>query len=209
MKNNKTHIILSYVIILVLVGVIISNRNLIFHNNKIILKNMDESTQLADKEKTISDLNRTKTEFENYITTSKTNLAEAITDAGVDTEGTDSFETMANNIRNIPFSSGGQIHFGGVLGGNSTTDAVITINLPDKYGSIIAVSSTGTYGNIIFSSYNKADVNIARTRSNTSSATNEYEIGSSTSKFVFTEKTENTLKIKQYGTHQFMWLYVN
>ena len=101
MKNKNIHIILLYVIILVLVGVVISNRNLIFDNNKIILKNMDESTQLSDKEKAIDDLNTSLSEYENYITTSKTNLAKAITNAGVATSGTDSLETMIINVSKI------------------------------------------------------------------------------------------------------------
>ena len=101
MKNNKKHIILLYLIILVLAGVnIISNRNIIF-NNKIILKNMDESTQIADKEKAIDELNKTHAEYYNYIQTAKQEIASAIRDMGVPTSDDETLEDMATNIRNI------------------------------------------------------------------------------------------------------------
>ena len=105
MKNKNIHIILLYGIILVLVGVVISNRNLIFDNNKIILKNMDESTQIADKEKAIDELNTSYSEYYNSIQKGKQEIANAIKDKGIETSELDSLETMASNIRNISKSN--------------------------------------------------------------------------------------------------------
>ena len=102
MKNNKRHIILLYLIILVLIVInIVSNKDIILNKNTITLKNMDETTEVANLNKTIDDLNTSKTDYQNYISTSKTNLANAITSAGVATSGTDSFETMTSNVTKI------------------------------------------------------------------------------------------------------------
>ena len=102
MKKNRVYSIVSYTINLVLLGVIIiSNKGIILNKNTITLKDMNESTQIADKEKTIDDLNTSQTEYSNYINTSKTNLAKAITNAGVSTSGTDSLETMITNVSKI------------------------------------------------------------------------------------------------------------
>ena len=102
MKKSRVYSIVSYTINLVLLGVIIiSNKGIILNKNTITLKDMNESTQIADKEKAIDELNTSHSEYESYINTSKTNLAKAITNAGVSTSGTDSLETMITNVSKI------------------------------------------------------------------------------------------------------------
>lgn len=101
MKNKIQNIIL-YIINIILIGfIILSNKNFILNNSRITLKNMNESRQVTELNKTIETLNNTHTEYANYIQTSKNNLATIITNAGVTTNGTDTFETIINNVSNI------------------------------------------------------------------------------------------------------------
>ena len=101
MKKTKTQSIILYSMIFILIGIIVLSNKDILKNTKIVLKNMDESTQIANKEKAIDDLNESYTEYYNYIQIAKKEIASAITEKGVETSNIDSLETMANNIKNI------------------------------------------------------------------------------------------------------------
>ena len=110
MKNSKRHIILLYLIIIVLIGInIISNKDIILDKNTITLKDMNESTQIADKEKTIDDLNISYSEYQKSIQESKQKLAKAINmypnNSATEQNSLDELSTMINNLTDIPKST--------------------------------------------------------------------------------------------------------
>ena len=102
MKKTKIQNIILYCTNIILIGFIIfSNKGFILNNNKITLKNMSESTQVSDLNKSINELEASHEEYQNYIQTKKTDLATAITNAGVTTSGDDTFETITTNVSQI------------------------------------------------------------------------------------------------------------
>lgn len=101
MKKNKIQNIILYVINIILIGFIILSNKGVLLNNNITLKNMNENTQVNNLNKTINNLNDYHSEYANYIQTSKNNLANVITNAGVSTSGDDTFETIISNVSNI------------------------------------------------------------------------------------------------------------
>ena len=103
MKNKIKDIlivILTIIIILLIIQLIL-NKNKITNNNKKIIKEMNEGTQVADLNNQINSLNTAHTEYMNYIQTCKTAIASALTNEGIVTSANDTLETMATNIENI------------------------------------------------------------------------------------------------------------
>ena len=102
MKNIRIHIQTLYLVIIILIiANIISNKNIILENNKIILKNMNETAEVTNLNKSIEELNLSHTEYSNYIQNSKKQIATALTNEGVETSEDELLETMASNIRRV------------------------------------------------------------------------------------------------------------
>lgn len=102
MKKTKKHIILLYIIICILIGFIIfSNKGIMLDNAKTVLKEMSETEQITNLNNDLNLSNIELSDYKTYIQTSKKDLADAITEAGVTTREIDSFETMVSNIRSI------------------------------------------------------------------------------------------------------------
>ena len=102
MKNNKiffVSIILNIILIIILYSILNENIKLFKHTKTI--KDMSETTQVIDLNNTINNLNISNTEYMNYINKSKLNIANVITNEGVDTDADASFETIINNISTI------------------------------------------------------------------------------------------------------------
>ena len=78
----------------------------------------DVNANFQDVENSINTLNGNMNELFQSVSSGKGVVAEAITDKGVPTSASDSFNTMATNIRAIPTSSGG----GGGEGGSGEDD---------------------------------------------------------------------------------------
>lgn len=78
----------------------------------------DVNANFQDVENSINTLNGNMNELFQSVSSGKGVVAEAITDKGVPTSASDSFNTMATNIRAIPTSSGG----GGEEGGGGEDD---------------------------------------------------------------------------------------
>ena len=106
MKNKRIKIMVIAIGVLILLMGIIYRNTYIVKNDRIVIKEMSESTQVSDLNSSIDRLNTEHDEYKRYVENSKAQIAQAITFAGVDTEGTDSFETMASNIKNIARKSG-------------------------------------------------------------------------------------------------------
>ena len=100
--KTKLHIIILYIIIVLsTVSDIILNKNTVLANKMQILKNMDETTEVTNLNKSIETLNASHEEYANYIETTKAQIASAITEKGVITSADEKLETMASNIKNI------------------------------------------------------------------------------------------------------------
>ena len=97
MKKNQTHNI-NFILI---AFILLSNNGIIIDHSKIVLKNMEETAQVGNLNKTIETLNSSHTDYANYIQTCKTQLATALTTEGVSTSNEDTLETMASNISKV------------------------------------------------------------------------------------------------------------
>lgn len=104
-ENYKTRFHITILYCFICIGIIVSNRNIALDNKTQLIKNMDTSTEAANLNNTINTLQTSHTEYANYIQRSKSNLATAITNAGVTTNGDDTFETIIANISNIMSST--------------------------------------------------------------------------------------------------------
>lgn len=97
MKNKRIAVLL--IINVILVGIICNllkgKVNII--KEKQLIKEMTET----EYDSQITELNKSHTNYAEYIETCKETIANAITDMGIETESTDTIDTMANNIRNI------------------------------------------------------------------------------------------------------------
>lgn len=87
----------------------------------------DTNANFDDVNQAITTLNNTTTELFQSVSNGKSLVAGAITDKGVPTSASDSFSTMATNIRNIPTGSSGDIPEGVIPEGYiDTSDATAT-----------------------------------------------------------------------------------
>lgn len=107
MKKFKIQNILLYIINFILISFIVfSNKNMILNNNTMILKNMDETIEVENLNKSIETLNASHTEYSNYIQTSKQKITNAINmypNNNASEENTlEELSTMINNLTIIP-----------------------------------------------------------------------------------------------------------
>lgn len=109
------------------------------------LKNIDDS---------IEQLDDNMQEVFQSVSSGKAELAEAITDKGVSTSATASFDTMASNIRNIETGGGGEIPPGYV----DTSDATASAN-DILSGKIAYVDGQKIYGSLNFTGSNTPEYN--------------------------------------------------
>jgi hypothetical protein len=109
------------------------------------LKNIDNS---------IEQLDDNMQEVFQSVSSGKAELAEAITDKGVSTSATASFDTMANNIRNIE-TGGGEIIPPGYV---DTSDGTATAN-DILSGKIAYVDGKKIYGSLNFTGSNTPEYN--------------------------------------------------
>ena len=138
---RKEKLILLLLIINVILLTIIYN--LILKNeiveSKQIIKEMSQSTLEADLNAQITALNAEHTEYMQNIQNCKTQIASAITDKGVETSDQETFEKMADNIRNISTNvSSNKLEYIGGTGGPEQTLGDIPIEEDGTY-FIIAI----------------------------------------------------------------------
>lgn len=121
----------------------------------------DINSNFSDVNDAITQLNNNQTELFQSVSDGKAKIAEAITDKGVTTSATDTFDNMANNIHQITTSSGGEtteIPEGYVDTSDATADASKILlgysayaNGSKVYGNLVPSSGSGnttnpTYG---------------------------------------------------------------
>lgn len=93
-------------------------------NNRINGIVTDVNSNFSDVNGAITNLNNTAQNLFTSVSNGKSQVASAITDKGISTASDATFETMANNIRNIPTDGGGEGGGGG--SGEDTSDATAT-----------------------------------------------------------------------------------
>lgn len=157
MENNKKYQIkLNIIIYIVLIGIIvslISNKNIIIGKEKQTTKEMTQSTLEQEFNDIINQLNAEHTDYMNYIQSCKTQIATEISNKGVVTSNTDSFETIINNIANISSTSSMEyIEF--TVGGfrDNATQTIFSIN-PSAFSKVVfTIKSANQFsGNTIYS----------------------------------------------------------
>ena len=101
--KNKGVTILSIITNIILIAMFCSfisiNGSII--KEKQIIKEMSESTQVAELNNQINTLNIEHTEYMSYIQTCKTKIAEALTNEGVTTSNEETLEKMSENISKV------------------------------------------------------------------------------------------------------------
>lgn len=106
MKKMKNIILYLIIIGLIIFNIVNFNKNVVLGNAKIILKSMEESTQVLNLNNTIENLNEAHTDYANYVQTSKQKIANAINmypNNNATGENTlEEFSTMISNITDIP-----------------------------------------------------------------------------------------------------------
>lgn len=101
MKEKKVIVILMLIIILLIVIIytLISKNTL--NNQKMRLKEMSENEQVLILETHINNLQKSHTEYANYIQSCKEQIATALTNQKIATSEDETLETMAENIEKI------------------------------------------------------------------------------------------------------------
>lgn len=108
----KLHFTILYILLTILIVInIISNKNIIIGNQTQIIKTMDKTTEISNLNNTINTLQESHLDYSNYIQTNKSNLAQLITNAGLQTNETDSLETMVSNVSNILSQNSSKLFF--------------------------------------------------------------------------------------------------
>lgn len=99
MKNKRLIFVLLLILNIILIGI---NYNVI-DKNFIIIKESKVIKEMTETEydSQISELNKSHTNYADYVQTCKTAIASAITDMGIETSEEASVDTMVNNIRSI------------------------------------------------------------------------------------------------------------
>ena len=140
MKKEKCIILALSIIIITLICFIYTliNENKLINNNKMIIKEMTQSTLEADLNNQINALNAEHTEYMNYVQTCKATIASAISDTGVTTSDSDTIDTMASNIRS--------------LSGRSTIESIASSKSSNSAQSIDC-TSLPNYENLTASSF--------------------------------------------------------
>ena len=125
-----------------------------YTDSKITQLTNDINANFEDVENSIDQLNDNMQEVFQSVSSGKAKIAEAITDKGVSTSATASFDTMANNIENIETGGGGVIPPGYV----DTSDAnAIPNDLLE--GKTAYVNGQKIYGNLSYSGTHAPEYN--------------------------------------------------
>ena len=125
-----------------------------YTDSKISQLTNDVNANFEDVEDSIDQLNDNMQEVFQSVSSGKAKIAEAITDKGVTTSATASFDTMANNIENIETGGGGEIPPGYV----DTSDATASAN-DILSGKIAYVDGQKIYGSLNFTGSNTPEYN--------------------------------------------------
>lgn len=113
----------------------------------------DVNANFQEVEGAISTLNGTVNNLFGSVSNGKSQIAGAITDKGVPTSASDSFSTMASNIRSIP-SGGGSTDPNYVNTSDATATASDILN-----GKTAYVKGQKIYGNFIYTKENNYEIN--------------------------------------------------
>ena len=194
MKKSRVIKLVLLVVITILFVVsinLILGKNVNLKNNKQIIKEMNESTQVLDLQTQINTLNASHEEYAKNVQVYKAKIAEAITNQGVNTSADSTAEVMSENIGKIlqakttATATASQILKGQTawVNGNKVTGTMVdrgelnwnptsstTYNVPTGYYSGGTLSSANAYNTGYNDAIENATKTITITLKNTSSA---------------------------------------
>ena len=205
MKGKKLILILIIINILSISVIYNFIKKEYINNEKIIVKAMTET----EYENSIKELNTSHEDFVNYIKESKTQIASAITDMGVETSNEETLETMASNIKKIENGSSLIAFANGPLHAANTYNYYATLNILDIASNYFSISTdrktitalnSCTVGVILFSSYT-GYVNVYQGYSTCTCFVNDVSICSSSN----SDAIYKTIKLEAGDTLKFYY----
>ena len=128
------------------------------YDSEVLLVETSSETKKVTKANLLKEVRNELNEVKNSVSSGKSLIADAITDKGVQTSATATFQTMATNIRNIETSEGGTF-YGSIVVDKSTVNVnnnktdFIKVKLSQRPSSNQVITLSCSSSNVLLSPY--------------------------------------------------------